>query len=47
MKFRYKAKNPTKSEVSRRVPGAGLEPARYCYQRILSPSCLPIPPPRQ
>lgn len=37
MKFRYKAKNPTKSEVSRRVPGAGLEPARYCYQRILSP----------
>ena len=37
MKFEYIAKNPTKSEVSRRVPGAGLEPARYCYQRILSP----------
>lgn len=37
MKFTYIAKNPTKSEVSRRVPGAGLEPARYCYQRILSP----------
>ena len=36
MKFEYIAKNPTKSEVSRRVPGAGLEPARYCYQRILS-----------
>jgi hypothetical protein len=33
----YIAKNPTKSEVSRQVPGAGLEPARYCYQRILSP----------
>lgn len=26
------------------VPGAGLEPARYRYQRILSPLCLPIPP---
>ena len=37
MKFEYIAKNPTESEVSRRVPGAGLEPARYCYQRILSP----------
>jgi len=37
MKFSYIAKNPTVSEVSRRVPGAGLEPARYCYQRILSP----------
>ena len=36
MKFRYIAKNPTISGVSRRVPGAGLEPARYCYQRILS-----------
>ena len=30
-------RNLTKSEVSRQVPGAGLEPARYCYQRILSP----------
>ena len=30
------------------VPGAGIEPARaYKAQRILSPSCLPIPPPRQ
>ena len=37
MKFEHIAKNPTGSEVSRRVPGAGLEPARYCYQRILSP----------
>ncbi len=41
MKFEYIAKNPTKSEVSRLVPGAGLEPARYCYQRILSPVAHP------
>ncbi len=27
------------------VPEAGLEPARYFYQRILSPQRLPIPPP--
>ena len=26
------------------VPLTGLEPVRYCYQRILSPLCLPIPP---
>ena len=26
------------------VPGAGLEPARYRYRRILSPVRLPIPP---
>ncbi len=25
------------------VPVVGLEPTRYCYQRILSPSRLPIP----
>lgn len=24
------------------VPGTGLEPARYCYQGILSPRCLPF-----
>ena len=29
------------------VPGAGLEPARYYYRGILSPLCLPIPPPGQ
>ncbi len=29
------------------VPKAGLEPARYCYRGILSPLCLPIPPPGQ
>ena len=29
------------------VPEAGLEPARYRYQRILSPSRLPIPSFRQ
>ena len=27
------------------VPGAGLEPARYCYRGILSPLRLPISPP--
>ena len=27
------------------VPGAGLEPARYCYRGILNPLCLPISPP--
>ncbi len=27
------------------VPGAGIEPARYCYRGILSPLCLPISPP--
>ena len=47
MKFEYIAKNPTKSGVSRRVPGAGLEPARPYGQQILSLQCLPIPPPRQ
>ena len=26
------------------VPRAGIEPARYCYHRILSPARLPIPP---
>lgn len=26
------------------VPEAGLEPARPRRQRILNPSCLPIPP---
>ncbi len=29
------------------VPVVGLEPTRYCYQRILSPSRLPIPPHRR
>ncbi len=24
------------------VPGEGLEPSRNCFQRILSPSCLPF-----
>ena len=36
MKFKYIAKNPTLSGVSRQVPGAGLEPARHCCQRILT-----------
>ena len=29
------------------VPGAGLEPARTKVHWILSPACLPIPPPGQ
>ena len=28
------------------VPGKGVEPSRPFGQRILSPLCLPIPPPR-
>ena len=36
MKFEYIAKNLTISEVSRRVPGGGLEPPRLYSQRILS-----------
>lgn len=39
-------KNKIKSH-SKMVPKAGLEPARYCYRGILSPLCLPIPPPGQ
>lgn len=31
----------------RLVLEAGIEPARYYYQRILSPSRLPIPPPER
>ncbi len=29
------------------VPLTRLELVRYCYQGILSPSCLPIPPQRR
>ena len=29
------------------VPGAGIEPARPLSRGILSPLCLPIPPPGQ
>ncbi len=32
---------------SKVVPGVGLEPTRLKSQGILSPSCLPIPPPGQ
>ena len=35
------------AEVTRLVPVAGVEPARYCYHGILSPARLPIPPHRQ
>ena len=34
-------------KLIRMVPGAGLEPARSCLRGILSPLCLPIPPPGQ
>ncbi len=29
------------------VPGSGIEPPRHRCHRILSPACLPVPPPRQ
>gem|GEM_PF-3584573 len=29
------------------VPGAGIEPALRCQNRILNPARLPVPPPRQ
>ena len=31
--------------INKLVPGAGLEPARHRWRGILSPLCLPIPPP--
>ena len=37
---------PFKFAISCVVPRAGLEPARPCGQRILSPYCLPVPTPR-
>ena len=39
-----KPKPPNSSGDSGSVPRAGIEPARYCYHRILSPARLPIPP---
>ena len=33
------------SQTISMVPGAGLEPAQYCYRGILSPLRLPISPP--
>ena len=42
------ARQPELSKVKRRlVPGDGVEPSQYCYRGILSPLCLPIPPPGQ
>ena len=35
------------SVIRRMVPMEGLEPSWYCYQRILSPPRLPIPPHRR
>ena len=45
-----KKSNPSRRSAARGyflVPMAGVEPARYRYQRILSPSRLPIPSHRQ
>ena len=33
--------------IPRYVPGTGLEPVRTNVHWILSPTCLPIPPPGQ
>ena len=44
---RRKRPDTESAAPSRLVPAAGVEPARYCYQRILSPSRLPIPSRRQ
>ena len=43
----YKKKKPWQSVDYQgfRVPQAGLEPARQKRHRILSPACLPVPPP--
>ena len=35
-------KAASQRETAFLVPGTGLEPARYCYQGILSPRCLPF-----
>lgn len=47
-KFKNK-KTPENQTINRgfRVPQAGLEPAQPKGHRILSPACLPIPPPGQ
>ena len=34
-------------ETGCKVPGVGFEPTRPCGQGILSPSRLPVPPPRR
>lgn len=41
-----KNKKPSVIKLQRvLVPRAGLEPARSYEHRILSPACLPVPPP--
>ena len=40
-------KKPSKKTVFELVRRAGLEPASRLGQGILSPSCIPIPPPAQ
>jgi hypothetical protein len=44
MPFTQTLQKPT---LYRLVPGAGIEPAWPCDRGILSPLCLPIPPPRR
>ena len=45
----YNKEKKTRSEnlVFNTIPAAGVEPARPCGHRILSPARLPIPPRRQ
>ena len=31
-------------KAKRKMPQAGIEPAPYCYDGILSPARLPVPP---
>ena len=40
---RHKKTSEQSGLCSDMVPEVGLEPTRYCYQRILSPSRLPVP----
>ena len=40
------AQNARFQAILELVPTAGVEPAWYCYHRILSPARLPVPPRR-
>ncbi len=46
--IKYRNKKPSVNLRYRgfKVPRTGLEPVHPCGYRILSPACLPIPPPR-
>ena len=41
----YISRSKNTQQKSKSMPGAGLEPARSYPRGILSPLCLPIPPP--